>query len=468
MAPTTTRDAVEAPKIEIALTIILGKDYFEHVEESGKGNDSELKEFLMETRLKAFDWIVNQDPMHLDYNAPNLVQRFLLVLFYYQTTRHKPWRECNPPAGPQMSANSGFCYEPFFFTGEATSTIWGDQWLSASHECQWAGITCQKMQPAKMQVTELRLSWNQLNGPLPWEIAHLSRLTNLQLGDNMLTGALPGSLLSDSLELLESLSLSHNQISGPIPLAWIESIHEGITKLTSLWIASNRLTGTIPSEIGLLPLKELRLHDNALTGDIPKEVFKQSSLWRLNLGTNDLAGTLPSEVGLLTNLEYLEVNSTRISGPIPSEIGLATLLNEITLSNTNLQGTIPEEIYSQLENLKFLALNNCNFSGTISSSVVLLTYLEWLHLANNRFHGTIPNEIEALTGLRQLLVNRNELTGTVPVSVCQNLAYTDNWRYLDKLAADCLPNPETGVPVIQCPSDCCTSCCDETGLCLAN
>ncbi|CAB9496642.1 expressed unknown protein [Seminavis robusta] len=87
-------------------------------------------------------------------------QRFLLVLIYYQTTRHQPWKDCNPAATNRRSTSSSFCNHPHPITGETTSQFWGDHWLSASHECQWAGITCEE----KKQTHEILLVWNQLNG----------------------------------------------------------------------------------------------------------------------------------------------------------------------------------------------------------------------------------------------------------------------------------------------------------------
>ncbi|CAB9505207.1 leucine Rich Repeat [Seminavis robusta] len=416
---------------------------------------------MLGTRQKAFDWIVNQDPMQLTYDAPNLVQRFLLVLFYFQTTRHKPWRECNPTATGQESSSvtSNFCYEPDRFSGEITSTIWGERWLSASHECQWAGVTCETQLSTEKTVLRLGISWNGLNGHLPWEIAHLSQMTRLVLEHNALTGALPPSLFSNqAVPVLEMLGLSWNEFTGTIPLRWFDNLHGGTAKLSTIWISSNRLTGKIPSEMGLLPLKELRLGKTALTGSLPMEIFQRAS--RVGI----LDGIQPGEAVLGRALEIFDLSHTGISGTLPSEIGLANALKELIVDDTNLNGKLPEELYG-LGNLRALILNGCNLTGTISSSLGLLTDLYELHVADNDFHGTIPHEIEALTELSQLLVNGNEFTGTVPVSICKDrfVAVED----VAMVVADCLPNEETGAPTIECAADCCTSCCDSTGVCLS-
>eukprot|EP00797_Seminavis_robusta_P029367 Sro590_g171920.1 LRR receptor-like serine threonine-protein kinase (408) ;mRNA; r:43589-45093 len=407
MAPTTTRDAVEAPKIEIGLAIILGKNYFQHAEDIGEGNDSEIDEFMLETRQSAFHWIVNQDPMQLEFDAPNLVQRFLLVLFYYQTTRHQQWKECNPPATPQGSASIKFCYKPDIVTGESTSdsgVISGS--LPVMNASGLGGESAQWTSPTRDH-----------------SVAHLNRL---DLHGNMLSVMLPPKLLSFSLE---SLHWGNNQLTGPFPARWFESLHGGTT---------------IPSDVGMPPLKTLRLGNNSLTGSLPLEMFQLSALGFLAFDQNDHTG---------------------IAGTLPSEIGLATQLLEFDASYSNMEGRIPEELYAKLTDLVAFMGNDCNFSGTISSSLGRLTGLQWLGLANNNFDGTIPNEIESLTDLRRLEVNGNQFTGTVPVSVCKNLAYFTGDV---AVVADCLPNPGTGVPTIECGDDCCTSCCDNTGVCLAD
>ncbi|CAB9514327.1 leucine Rich Repeat [Seminavis robusta] len=461
----TARDILQVPQMEIVLTTILGKDYFDGVVISGEGYHSDLTDFLRESRQKSFDWIVNQDPLQLEYDAPNLFQRFLLVLFYHQTTRHNPWKECNPPVTSQGSTSFNSCYELEYFSGETTHYIWGNKWLSVSHECQWAGVTCETGQREEQEVVELELRWNQLNGLLPWEITRLPQLKNLDLHHNMLTGVMPQRLFTNQSGLaLESLSLDVNQLSGPIPARWFEET----AKLTNLDSSSNRLTGRIPSELGLLPMKYLNFGNNSLTGSLPVEVFYQDSLQWLFLHINDLTGTLPTEVGLLANLEYLDLSGNSVSGSLPSEIGLASQLQNIQVSYTNMQGTLPEELYG-ISILRQLVLDSCNFSGTISSSVGLLTDLVQLGLSSNKFHGTIPNEINSLTNLALLRVNENELTGTVPESVCHHVyLFRGDSYHKVALEADCLPSTETGVPTIECAVDCCTLCCDNTGYCLAN
>ena len=69
-------------------------------------------------------------------------------------------------------------------------------------------------------------------------------------------------------------------------------------KLTHLLMHQNKLSGTIPHNIGLMGqqgagLTELRLDHNQLTGTIPVEIRDLDSLEELNLKDNLLTGYLP-------------------------------------------------------------------------------------------------------------------------------------------------------------------------------
>jgi len=71
---------------------------------------------------------------------------------------------------------------------------------------------------------------------------------------------------------------------------------------------SNQISGTIPSEIGLLPsLKFLFLYGNQISGTIPSEIGMMTSLTDLLLSDNQISGTIPSEIGLLASLEQLDL-----------------------------------------------------------------------------------------------------------------------------------------------------------------
>ena len=109
------------------------------------------------------------------------------------------------------------------------------------------------------------------------------------------------------------------QIAGPSSNNWnggsipeetnLNDLH-GVTadsdgRVSQILLNSNRLSGSIPTELGnLTGLEDLRLHNNKLSGTIPTELGQLSSLTSLSLGDNQLSGSIPTELGNLTDLQY--------------------------------------------------------------------------------------------------------------------------------------------------------------------
>ena len=112
----------------------------------------------------------------------------------------------------------------------------------------------------------------------------------------MLSGMLPPKLLSLTLE---ALLLGDNQLSGSIHPGWFEHLHEGNANLTTLQLQSNRLTGVVPSEVGLIPLEGLFVDMNQLTGSLPVELFSLTSLRGLTLGHNDVSVVTIDSISLV-------------------------------------------------------------------------------------------------------------------------------------------------------------------------
>lgn len=95
---------------------------------------------------------------------------------------------------------------------------------------------------------------------------------------------------------LQRLELEENQLSGAIP----GSLIGYLTQLKWMDIAGNRITGDIPTEMGLLTsVFWLNLQRNKLSGSIPSEIALMKSLTYFYLYENNLVGSIPTEMGLL-------------------------------------------------------------------------------------------------------------------------------------------------------------------------
>uniref|UniRef100_A0A7N0T7T2 Uncharacterized protein n=2 Tax=Kalanchoe fedtschenkoi TaxID=63787 RepID=A0A7N0T7T2_KALFE len=101
----------------------------------------------------------------------------------------------------------------------------------------WTGITCSE--GTRIRVISLNLTSVGVSGSLSPNIANLTALTDLWLGDNNLTGPIPDI---SSLKRLQKLHLENNQFSGEIPQSLV-----GMTTLTELFLQNNNLTGEVPN-----------------------------------------------------------------------------------------------------------------------------------------------------------------------------------------------------------------------------
>ena len=102
-------------------------------------------------------------------------------------------------------------------------------------------------------------------------------------------------------------------------------------RVRSLSLGYAGLTGTLPTEIGLLDgvVNFMMLSGNSLSGTLPTQIGLLSNLGScvepcgrfLWLDANQISGTLPSQLGLLTNLAgTLDVSGNRLSGTVPTEL----------------------------------------------------------------------------------------------------------------------------------------------------
>lgn len=158
------------------------------------------------------------------------------------------------------------------------------------------------------------------------------------------------------------------------------------------------------------------------------------------------------------------------SGPLPNTIQQWTNLSRFRAAFNMLNGTLPEGIGSSWSQLTDFFVRDNQLSGTLPASlsqwsdigyVFWRLYIVWVHWFSsnlfsqfnnsffscdvNRFIGTIPESYGNWTNLEIAFFDTNDLTGTVPESICtNNVGLTTLW-------ADCLVE-------IECAPDCCTMC----------
>jgi len=92
-----------------------------------------------------------------------------------------------------------------------------------------------------------------------------------------------------------------------------------LEKMTGLDLSCNKLTGTIPSQIGdLQQIRALNLSHNHLSGPIPITFFNLTQIESLDLSYNNLSGEIPSQLTKLNFLSTFNVSYNNLSGTPPS------------------------------------------------------------------------------------------------------------------------------------------------------
>ncbi len=199
------------------------------------------------------------------------------------------------------------------------------------------------------------------------ELAELTELNNVQLGENALTDI---SALVDKITL-EELSIDNNSISNLLPLA-------GLINLENLNI-SNNVVNDLSALSGLERLVNLTMHNNPpadlspLVGLISLRNFRASNTRILDL----------KPLASLPKLQFIEINNGEISDLSALE-GL-TSLRELHLANNDIKDISP---LVSLAGLTRLSLNENEISDV--SALAGLHNLIFINLENNDIVNFLP------------------------------------------------------------------------------
>lgn len=239
----------------------------------------------------------------------------------------------------------------FYFGLDGANWFTNKGWLSSSNnECDWFGITC-----LNGLVTQISLDENRMVGEIVPELRLLQdSLYYLSLGNNYDTPdverneiAMPVPSFLGDLPYLTYLNLEGIGLMSTIP----KSMFSKWTRLESLYLNDNDITGTIPSSIASLKsIKTLWMGNNNLGGSIISEIGQLTTLTDLSLESNfreDKAGkrgfmtALPVSLAQLKNLEVLDVSDNALSGTIPPQLGDLISLRSLDLSNNFFESQLP-------------------------------------------------------------------------------------------------------------------------------
>ncbi|TXG71289.1 hypothetical protein EZV62_006224 [Acer yangbiense] len=298
-----------------------------------------------------------------------------------------------------------------------------DQWNISGEPCSGAAIdstsyvndvynpfikcVCTYNNNTLCHITRLKVYALDVVGMIPDELWTLTFLTNLNLGQNYLTGPLSASI--GNLTRMQYFTVGINALSGELPKELGK-----MTDIRSFGIGSNNFSGPLPSELGnWMKLEQLYIDSSGVSGEIPSTLAKLQNMATMWASDTELTGRIPDFIGNWSKLTSLRFHGNSFDGPIPSSFSKLTALTELKISDLS-NGSSTLAFMKDMKSLSFLELRNNNISDSIPSNIGEYRSLKHLDLSFNNLGGEIPESLFNMSSLAILFLGNNKLNSTLP------------------------------------------------------
>jgi len=266
------------------------------------------------------------------------------------------------------------------------------------------------------------VSDNKLHGTIPVGFALLPQIKLFTLHTNKLVGPLPFASTGSTGDagfiqwpLLEAMDLSTNALTGTISARL-----SLITGLRLLVLKGNRLV-TSPREGAFAfidparqtKLETLDVSDNELTGIIPERLFELPALQILSAGSNCFSGSLPSSICNAVNLSTIVITDMSSSDACRLYFWRDSIFKNVFDGWTALhfmEGSLPECVY-RLPNIKKLKAAGNGFTGRLPDTIA--STLTDLDISRNKISGSISKSVAVSPALQILDLSNNRISGNL-------------------------------------------------------
>ena len=313
-----------------------------------------------------------------------------------------------PPETPEQALSDYEILRKLF--DDTKGSVWHrkDHWKQAGISvCEWYGVKCTT--DGSDQIVQIALTANGLLGTVPAEVFQLPKLETLIVDSNNCHVNMTGIRFSGTLEKLDVSSTAITHVDGIGEARALKELH----------IKSNAMTGTFPNEIfGITTLEQLVFDFNHFKGPLEHHVGKLTNLRLLSGEKNNLSGVLPTQMAALTDLASLRLGRNSFAGNIPMVLEDMASLTFIDLSHqtehggNGLSGRLPT--FGKLTGLLQVRLNANALTGTVPYDLfkrVNPEVFEYADLSSNQLSGTVPASIARL---KDVFLQDNQITGLAP------------------------------------------------------
>lgn len=260
----------------------------------------------------------------------------------------------------------------------------------------------------------ISLSLNNFTGPIPIGLASSKQARIISLSQNLFTGPIPTWLAE--LPLLTGILFGGNELVGTIP-----AVLGNLTMLSRLDFSFCKLYGEIPVQLGKLKnLTILELSVNRLSGSFPAFLGNFSELSAVGLGANQLIGSVPASFGSnMISLEQFDVGENHLQGDLGFFAALSNCreLQLLSLHTNSFTGRLPDYVGNLSRNLVVFDVDSNRLTGGIPSTISNLSSLSSLILLNNQLSQEIPESVMTMESLERIDIARNNFAGPIPAKI---------------------------------------------------
>ncbi|KAF8035269.1 hypothetical protein BT93_C1328 [Corymbia citriodora subsp. variegata] len=202
------------------------------------------------------------------------------------------------------------------------------------------------------RLRRLLLSANNFTGTIPESFGNLKNLEDFRIDGSTLSRKIPDFI--GKWTKIKRLDMQGTSMEGPIPLSI-----SLLTNLTELRISDLKgPSSDFPDLQGMSMMKTLILRNCLLTGSIPGYIGKWTKLTTLDLSANRLSGQVPDTMEL--TLDYMFLTNNSLTGAVPDWV--TNSKKSLDLSYNNFNGSSPTSCQQSEVNLVSSYSSNGNNS----------------------------------------------------------------------------------------------------------